>query len=247
MTSLYESFEQNGYIVLEGVLQDAVSIKKSLEEFMAQPRDDENSDWNSSGFVLGPAHSDGQQRVQKVQSVGLFFPDILDTVFRHEALQKAMNEVSPLAGHDMFGTKFFPMYPGATSVHWHQDNHFFGTASPHIVSCAVYLEETTVANGCLRVIPKSHLSGVVQHDKGEGIWANGEWATDVDESHAVDIIVPPGSIVLFNALLLHAAHVNTSVDRTRFSLFCHFLPSNLEFSWRGTNFSRGAYKDRYPV
>ena len=44
---------------------------------------------------------------------------------------------------DVFGTKFYPMNtPGATSTGWHQDNHYFGTSSDRVVSCAVYLHET---------------------------------------------------------------------------------------------------------
>ena len=43
---------------------------------------------------------------------------------------------------DVFGTKFFPMRPGGVSVDWHQDCHYFGTASERIISCGVYLEDT---------------------------------------------------------------------------------------------------------
>jgi hypothetical protein len=32
------------------------------------------------------------------------------------------------------GTKFFPMWPGGSSVSWHQDCHYFGTASAQIIS-----------------------------------------------------------------------------------------------------------------
>ena len=119
------------------------------------------------------------------------------------------------SGMDFFGTKCFPMRPGGTSVSWHQDNHYFGTSSSQIVSCAVYLEDTDRANGSLRVIPGSHLEGEVPHCPGVGEWANGEWAV-VDERRAIDVVCCPGTVVLFNALLLHAAHKNTSDDRTRY-------------------------------
>lgn len=141
---------------------------------------------------------------------------------------------------------FFPMLPGGTSVHWHQDNHFFGTASPHIVSCAVYLEPTDVQNGSLKIVPGSHLEGEVPHCPGKGEWANGEWA-EVDEDRAVDVVCTAGTVVLFNALLLHAAHKNTSLNRSRFSVFCHFVPSDLNFTWGEIDFSAGQYSDRYPM
>ena len=93
----------------------------------------------------------------------------------------------------------------------------------------------------------SHLEGEVEHTPGKGEWANGEWANSVDESRAVDIVCPAGTVVLFNALLLHAAHKNTSKDRTRFSVFGHFVPKGLSFAWGGIDFSADVYKDRYPA
>ena len=98
----------------------------------------------------------------------------------------------------------------------------------------------------MQVIPRSHLLGAVEHSPGEGEWANGEWAT-VDEAAAVNVECSAGTVVLFNAMLLHAANKNTSEDRSRFSVFCHYVPSELNFSWRGTDFSAGQYSDRYPA
>ena len=97
------------------------------------------------------------------------------------------------------------------------------------------------------VVPKSHLTGSVPHGPGNDEWANGEWAETPDVSQIVDVSCEPGTVVLFNALLLHAAHKNNSKERTRYSLFCHFVPSGLSFGWRGTDFSAGTYADRYPI
>ena len=77
---------------------------------------------------------------------------------------------------DVFGTKFFPMWPGGVSVNWHQDCHYFGTASPKIISCGIYLEDTDEENGCLQVVPGSHTRNF-EHCPGNGLHAQGEWAT----------------------------------------------------------------------
>lgn len=65
---------------------------------------------------------------------------------------------------DIFGTKLFPVWPaGGRSVGWHTDTHYFGVtrescdwvedekAGP-ILSCAVYLDDADVENGCLQVV-----------------------------------------------------------------------------------------------
>ena len=141
---------------------------------------------------------------------------------------------------DVFGTKFYPVFPGGNSVSWHQDSHYFGTGpSQQIISCAVYLEKTDVENGCFRLIPGSHCEGSEHvHAQGEGKWSQGEWV-DVEgdtmlRSRVVDLECPiPGTVVLFDARLLHAANENTSTNRTRCSFFAHYVTGELQFSWRG--------------
>jgi len=159
---------------------------------------------------------------------------------------------------DVFGTKFFPVWSGGgRSVDWHQDSHYFGSANaPDILSCAIYLEDTDRENGCLRIVPSSHASGVeYEHVPGVGEWRQGEWISDrsiadieMQTGHqAQDVAVPAGSVVIFDARLVHGAYPNSSPDRTRFSFFAHYCPTNLNFSWRGVDFSFPTYKDRHRI
>jgi ectoine hydroxylase-related dioxygenase (phytanoyl-CoA dioxygenase family) len=140
---------------------------------------------------------------------------------------------------DFFGTKFFPKLPhGGTSTHWHQDNYYFGTESDRIISCGTYLEDTDKENGCLRVVPGSHRMGkIVEHKKDPA--RHGRW-TDVDESMAVDLVVPGGSVAIFSANILHGAYDNFS-DRSRYSTAWHYLPRELN----PEKFVRGEYNDRH--
>lgn len=242
-----EQYREKGYVVLDGLFEDEVpALCASLQKLIDANRHDAGTDWNSPGFVYSPEADN--KVVQKVQGIGTVMPSVLDDVFRHPKLLTAVRVLSKET-LDFFGTKFFPMYPGQTSVHWHQDNHYFGTASRSIISCAIYLQDTDRENGALRVIPRSHLGGAVAHAPGKGRWANGEWCAG-DEHRAIDITCRAGTVVLFNAMLIHGAHPNTATaapahPRTRFSLFCHFVPTHLGFKWRGVDFSRGKYLDRY--
>lgn len=190
-------------------------------------------------------------RILKVQAAALASSSVLDVFRTPEVLKKVRCLFSVLGQEvpehvDVFGTKFFPMWPGGTSVSWHQDCHYFGTASPRIVSCGIYWEDTDRENGCLRVVPGSHTRGVFPHAPGVGQWAQGEWV-QMDSSAGVDVVMPAGSVVLFNAMLLHAAHRNSHSERTRYSMFGHFVPASLNFGWRGTDFSHGVYADRHVV
>jgi len=92
----------------------------------------------------------------------------------------------------------------------------------------------------LQVMPGSHLAGeIVEHHKNPA--RHGQW-TEVDESQAVDVVIPGGSVVLFYANLLHGARDNHS-DRTRYSTAWHYLPGAMN----PEKFVRGKYNDRYTV
>ena len=220
---------------------------------MARSEADEasQSDWNRGGFGLSTG-DDGKPipgRLLKVQGVCAEVPETL-ALPRHPQLVAAASTLLDDCGDlDVFGTKFFPMLPGGTTVNWHQDNHFFGTDSSDIVTAALYLEDSSEENGCLRIVPGSHIaSEVLPHTPGTGEWAQGEWVQmDGIEETAIDVECPAGTCVFFSTMLLHGAHKNRSTTRTRRSFFWHYTRAEAQFAWRGVDFTRGVYNDRHVV
>jgi ectoine hydroxylase-related dioxygenase (phytanoyl-CoA dioxygenase family) len=93
----------------------------------------------------------------------------------------------------------------------------------------VYLVDTTRANGCLRVIPGSHLNDHPLHQqmadahtpavaRAEDL-SRPEFQTQPDE---VDVPVRAGDLVIGDSRLLHAAHANTTGQRrTVITLWMH--------------------------
>lgn len=235
-------FWEKGYLVFPNLLaQEVPSLRAALDDLLRSSRSSAaTADWNAvntggAEFVLAvdDVGRPVEGRVMKVQGAALACPALLRALAAPAVLQRLRALYGHLGqevpqGVDVFGTKFYPMWPGGTSVHWHQDCHYFGTSSPRIISCGIYLEDTDAENGCLRVIPGSHTHGEVPHVAGAGAWAQGEWAAP-DETPAQDVAVPAGSVVLFNAMLVHGAHRNSHASRTRYSVFGHFVPSELGF------------------
>ncbi|MFF7047932.1 phytanoyl-CoA dioxygenase family protein [Streptomyces griseorubiginosus] len=92
-----------------------------------------------------------------------------------------------------------------------------------LVTAVVYLEESTVLNGCTQLVPGSHylpLVGVPQPDGG-GTWMDehAEFTDLLDQ--ALPIPMPAGGVLLFDALAFHTVSANTS-DSTRMSLVLGF-------------------------
>lgn len=119
---------------------------------------------------------------------------------------------------------------GRTHAGWHQDGAY-NPIKPILVIGALALAECTVAHGCLKVIPGSHKTGVLPHeDTGnpESILSRGQYITaDIDEAKAVDIVLKPGEIGLFNAGIIHSSGVNLS-DERRLILLVEMMPTHTE-------------------
>ncbi|MAP90418.1 hypothetical protein CMK15_02570 [Candidatus Poribacteria bacterium] len=178
-------------------------------------------------------------QVHKVQGVCVVEPRLLDLA-REEPL---LGSITSLLGRnlDVFGTKFFPkLPPSGTSVGWHQDNYYFGTNQEKIVSCAIYMQDTDRANGCLRVIPKSHQSqNIRQHQP----MTNGQSQhTKVDETKSIDVEVPAGTAIIFSPNLLHGTYKNCS-PRSRYSVIWHYIPNDFSL----TRFPKSGEGDRHAI
>ncbi len=108
---------------------------------------------------------------------------------------------------------------------WHQDARFWDdpvSYTPQIIQCflMIYLVDTSPENGCLRLIPGSHLKRHPLHDAlpdahGEalGRMENPAHLAYQRAEGEVDVRVKAGDVVMGSARLLHAAHGNRSRQR----------------------------------
>ena len=124
---------------------------------------------------------------------------------------------------DIYISKFFPMEPNATSTLMHQDNYYFNSDRSRVISCAVYLQDTTKENGCLRVVESSHKVGIFPHtlDHSDGM------ATWIDENQLkdykiIDLNFSAPYAVFFDINLVHGCYINNS-NSTRYSLAWEYI------------------------
>ncbi len=107
-----------------------------------------------------------------------------------------------------------------TSVPWHQDGGVLleEADSANILTVWVPLNEATVENGCLQVIPGSHnRAEILQHCPGHpgGVAIPGECLPGGDP---VPLPVSPGSVILMNQSTVHSSLPNRTADEVRVSL-----------------------------
>jgi phytanoyl-CoA hydroxylase len=109
---------------------------------------------------------------------------------------------------------------GGREKPWHQDNAFFrikpGTP---IVGVWIALDEATIDNGCMHVLPGTHREGPVIH------FNRLDWQiceTDVQTSRDVAVPLPPGGGLFFDGLIHHGTPPNNT-DARRRALQYHYI------------------------
>ena len=108
---------------------------------------------------------------------------------------------------------------------WHQDCAYFNyQQGTTVVGVWIALDEATAENGCMHIIPGSHIEGPMIHFKRR------DWQIcDTHVPIARDTMVPlkPGGCLFWHGLTHHGSPVNHSTKRRR-ALQLHYKPANSE-------------------
>jgi ectoine hydroxylase-related dioxygenase (phytanoyl-CoA dioxygenase family) len=111
----------------------------------------------------------------------------------------------------------------------HQDHPYwsFAPARDRTATVMIFLDDASVENGTLHVVPGSQRLGPWKNRTDRDVFGNLEIDPALDvEGAAVPVEVPAGSIACFGSLLVHKSAPNTS-DRHRRSLLYSYQPSGL--------------------
>lgn len=129
----------------------------------------------------------------------------------------------------------FVKAPGKPGQSWHQDEYYIPTRDRSLTGAWIALEDATVENGCLWVIPGSQREGYLRRR----VRYQGEEYADVDicelapfgDRDQVSVEVSSGSVVFFNGYLLHSSLRNRSRDSFRLALAFHYMSAESLLPW----------------
>jgi len=128
--------------------------------------------------------------------------------------------------------------PGNPGQAWHQDEYYIPTRDRSLCGLWIALDDATIDNGCLWVIPGSHKSGVLwpqrAHNDPNFDFSGEAYGYPYKPSDAIAVEVPAGSVVLFNGYLLHRSLVNATSDRFRRALVYHYMRAESLLPWFST-------------
>jgi ectoine hydroxylase-related dioxygenase (phytanoyl-CoA dioxygenase family) len=211
-------YVEDGFCVIENVLDDAYlkTIQKLCSDYLSSVSDKHRNNQISTGSLID---------VSKM-------PELVNLITYPKALQ-AYEEM----GFDdvRFSTGYLiSKPPQSPPLFWHFD--WMGWDHPRSYEKGplqtffmYYLVDTNVENGCLKVIPKSHIEEHPLHDlmrsahtedlrQAKDLNAN-EFLPHPDE---VNVCVKAGDLVIGDSRIIHGSHPNNSnVERPVITLWMH--------------------------
>lgn len=113
----------------------------------------------------------------------------------------------------------------ASAVPWHQDNGVTVAEADETDMLTVWLplNDTTIANSCLNVVPGSHRDGIAVHCPGVGGLSIPEQL--MDEAKAVPLPMRAGSVLFMHRRTMHCSFDNTTQDEVRWSFDLRYQPA----------------------
>ena len=117
-----------------------------------------------------------------------------------------------------------------------QPNCSAPTRDRSLTGAWIALDDATVENGCLWVIPGSHRPGVIwpakEHDDERFDCVVEAFDFPYTDDDAVAVEVTAGSIVFFNGYLLHRSLPNRAAGGFRRALVNHYMSAESLLPWR---------------
>lgn len=120
-------------------------------------------------------------------------------------------------------------------VLWHQDGSYWPLDPMEVVTLWLAVDDSLPENGCMRAIPGTHtmdLQEMKPRREVANVLSSGMDSELVDESKAVDFILPAGGVSVHHPNLIHGSNANTSPLR-RCGLTIRYIPATTRILLKG--------------
>ena len=209
-----DKYREIGAIVVEGVLTDVTrqQMKNVLADLVERSRVVKTHD---KVYDLEPGHSSAEPRVRRIKTPHLVHPVFADFL----RSPKLIGILRDLLGDSvrLHGSKLNLKAPHFGSpVEWHQDWAFYPHTNDDLLAVGVMLDDTTVENGALYILPGTHKGPTYDHhgDNGRFCGAIDFEAAGLRFADAVPCVGPAGSCSFHHVRTVHGSAQNTS-NRSR--------------------------------
>lgn len=214
-------FEENGYVILEGLFSEDESAPLSDE--VDRVLNGEVEYVPERDLVWEPGSE--PRRVRNAFRLHLYNPFFLRGA-QHPDLLPVIGQIlgSPLR---LYGSQVFakPATVG-TAVPAHQDMPYWPFAPYELLTAWIALDDSSIENGCVRMVAGSHKLGILPHAPsnvpGNSLGLIPNAAVDALLEHPIE--VRRGSCVLHHCLTVHRSEPNHSKHPRRGLIYNYMSP-----------------------
>jgi ectoine hydroxylase-related dioxygenase (phytanoyl-CoA dioxygenase family) len=212
-----DSYFEHGFILVEDALDRAL-LDRALTVVDAIVANARSVTRNDEIYDLEESHTPQNPRVRRIKE-----PVDRDPVFWEIVRSPGVIEpVKQLIGPNLrlHGSKLNMKSAGyGAPVEWHQDWAFYPHTNDDVLAIGVMLDDVTLENGPLQIIPGSHLGPIYDHQNaGYFVGAFDIVGVGLDVSKAVALTGRAGSMTIHHVRAAHGSALNVS-GRPRRILF----------------------------
>lgn len=230
--TLAQAYARDGYVVLDRAL-DPAEVAALNTEALAVCRGDRGAIKGTEAARPGETDAEVLRRILCIHMPHKISP-LLRRALHHPAVVAAL---TTLIGPNVkaMQSMLFVKSEGKPGQAWHQDEQFIPTRDRSLTAAWIALDDATVENGCLWVLPGSHRAGVLYPQRvieDDRFDCTAEaYAFPFRDEDAVPVEIPAGSVVLFNGYLLHRSLPNTGRHGLRRALALHYMSAESLLPW----------------
>ena len=231
-------YAEHGYLIVEDLLNrdELAELEADLVKFA-------RGGYGAAG--INPVGDDVSDAEALERVLCIHMPHFVSPVARrfttHPGLVQILGRVVGAhlqPGHWNGGVKcmqsmFFAKPPGKPGQAWHQDECFIPTRDRSLCAAWIAIDDAALDNGCLWVVPGSHLAGTLYPSREHGRTDEFDPAPEsygFDGSDEIPVELRAGSVLFFNGYLLHRSRKNTSGGYRR-ALVNHYMSTQSPLHW----------------
>ncbi|CEK12509.1 protein involved in biosynthesis of mitomycin antibiotics/polyketide fumonisin [Chthonomonas calidirosea] len=231
-------FVEEGFLVVEGLVSEA-EVEELRADIVAIARgaypcegiEPAPSDWSDQEVLEGILCIHQPHYISPVMLKYVKHPSICGVLSQITAAHLPWWDGSVKCMQSMLFVKP-PQFQGQA---WHQDEIYIPTRDRSLIGAWIALDDATIENGCLWVIPGSHKTGYLYPQRAHNNADEFDFAPEsygFDENEQIPVEVKTGTVVFFNGYLLHRSLKNRSniYRRVLVNHYCNawsFLPWSL--------------------
>ena len=212
-----EFYQDNGYLMVENVVtpEQLARLRQITHDLIEASRTITESD---DRYDLDEGHSAQTPRLTRIKLPHKQHP-YFDEILKNSGVTEVLRDI--LGDHAVLLTaKLNTKAPGGgAAVEWHQDWAFYPHSNDDLLAFGLMLEDVTLENGPLQVVPGSHKGPVLSHHmNGRFCGAIDPDDPDFQKEKIVTLTGKAGSMTVHHVRTLHGSAPNCS-DRARLILF----------------------------